>query len=79
MKLTNTLSPEQWLVLSPFLDDALAMTDDERSVWLCSLRAQDPQLAAQLEELFRDHHLLLEEGFLGRPLRRAAEELGSRR
>src|SRR2546425_360951 len=60
----STLSPEQWQALSPYLDEALAMTDEERSIWLFSLRAENPGMAEQLEVLFREHRALSEEGFL---------------
>jgi serine/threonine protein kinase len=60
----STLSPDQWKALSPHLDEALGMTDEECVVWLSSLREQDPSLAAQLEMLLREHHALAEEGFL---------------
>jgi hypothetical protein len=33
----SKLSPDQWPVLSPRLDEALGITDDERSIWLSSL------------------------------------------
>ncbi len=59
-----TLSPDQWQALSPHLDEALAMTDDELSLWLVSLRAQDPVLAQNLEMLLREHRILRAEGFL---------------
>jgi serine/threonine protein kinase len=59
-----TLSPDQWQALSPYLDEALAMTDEERSTWLSALRVQRPDLVEQLESLLRDHRALSEEGFL---------------
>ena len=34
----SALSPDQWQALSPHLDEALGMTDEERSIWLSSLR-----------------------------------------
>jgi len=40
------------------------MADRERSLWLASLRTQDPALAAELEVLFGEHRMLREEGFL---------------
>jgi serine/threonine-protein kinase len=58
------LSPDQWQALSPYLDEALAMTDEERSTWLSSMRTQNPALADQLEVLLREHRTLSEEGFL---------------
>jgi len=60
----QTLSPEQWQALSPYLDEALGMTDEERTQWLSSLRAQNQELAEQLEILFREHHALSQKGFL---------------
>jgi hypothetical protein len=59
-----TLSPDQWQALSPYLDEALAMTEKERSLWLSSLRSQNQEIAEQLEMLFREHRALSEEGFL---------------
>jgi len=60
----STLSPDQWQLLSPYLDRALAMTDDERGAWLSSLGQRDPALAAQLEALLSEHRVLAREGFL---------------
>jgi serine/threonine protein kinase len=60
----STLNRDQWQILSPYLDDALEMTGEERSVWLSSLRASNSGLADQLEELFEEHRVLSEEGFL---------------
>src|SRR5437879_3108713 len=60
----SKLSPDQWQALSPRLDEALEMTDDERSSWLSSLQSENPTLAYQLEILLREHRELSEEGFL---------------
>jgi serine/threonine-protein kinase len=60
----SKLSPDQWLALSPRLDEALEMTDDERSTWFSRLRAEDPTLAGQLEILLEEHRVLTQEGFL---------------
>jgi serine/threonine protein kinase/tetratricopeptide (TPR) repeat protein len=60
----STLSPDQWQVLSPHLDEALRMTAEERSNWLSSLRACDPALEEQLVILLYEHRALVEEGFL---------------
>jgi hypothetical protein len=38
-----TLDPDQWQALSPYLDEALAMTEKERSLWLSSLRSQNQE------------------------------------
>jgi serine/threonine protein kinase len=60
----SNFSPDQWQTLSPYLDAALEMTDDERSTWLSSLKNENPGLAHQLEILLREHRELSEEGFL---------------
>src|SRR3984885_7166147 len=60
----STLSPDQWQALSPYLDDALSMTHEERSIWLSSLRFQSPDLVEQLEMLLNEHRALSEESFL---------------
>jgi hypothetical protein len=44
----SKLSPDQWRALSPHLDEALEMTDEERSTWLSSLQSENPTLAHQL-------------------------------
>ncbi len=60
----STLSHEQWQLLSPYLDQALAMSDDERAAWLRSLGEQNPALAGQLVALLDEHRVLAQEGFL---------------
>ena len=59
-----TLSPDDWQGISPYLDQALAMSEAERVVWLRSLGEKNPELAAQLVELLDEHRVLIEEGFL---------------
>ena len=60
----SKLSPDQWRALSPHLDEALDMTDEQRSTWLSSLQTENPMLASQLEILLQEHRALTEEGFL---------------
>jgi len=60
----SKLSSDAWKALSPYLDDALEMGDDERSVWLTSLRTRNPEIAEHLEILFQEHRALAKEGFL---------------
>jgi serine/threonine protein kinase/Tol biopolymer transport system component len=65
----SNLSPDQWQALSPYLDRALEMTKEERSIWFSTLRVENPTLASQLEILLQEHRTLSEEGFLeGRPV-----------
>lgn len=59
---------DRWHVLSSYLDEALAMTDEERAVWLAALRLQQPAIANQLEMLLLERSVLAEEGFLERLL-----------
>jgi serine/threonine protein kinase/tetratricopeptide (TPR) repeat protein len=58
------LSPERWSALSPYLDEGLALTRDDRAVWLASIRARDAALGADLESLLAEHDGLEESGFL---------------
>jgi len=60
----STLGPDQWQVLSPYLDEALALSEDERTVWLSSLAGQNPGVAAHLVALLDEHRVLAQEGFL---------------
>ncbi len=59
-----TLSPEEWQFLSPYLDQVLALSEDERTAWLSSLDEQNPALVAQLRALLDEHRVLEQEGFL---------------
>jgi eukaryotic-like serine/threonine-protein kinase len=59
-----TLSPDEWQAISPYLDQALAMSEDERAGWLRSLGEHNPALVAQLTELLDEHRVLAREGFL---------------
>jgi serine/threonine protein kinase len=59
-----TLSPDEWLAISPYLDQALAMSDDERAAWLRSLGERSPSLVARLTDLLEEHQVLSQEGFL---------------
>jgi len=63
----SSLSPDQWQAISPRLDEALELSDDERRDWFATLRAEDPTLARQLELLLQEHRELSEEGFLEEP------------
>jgi eukaryotic-like serine/threonine-protein kinase len=60
----STLSPEDWGVLSPYLDKALTLTGKERAQWLAALDAQSPDLAAQLQTLLAEHDAAQDEAFL---------------
>jgi serine/threonine protein kinase len=59
-----TPSPDWWQVLSPYLDQALEMPDEQRAEWLISLRGQNPDLADHLEAAIQEHRVLAQEHFL---------------
>ena len=58
------LSPDQWQVVSPYLDQALTLPEAERASWIEQLRAENPSLASQLQQLLNDHRAAEEKGFL---------------
>jgi serine/threonine protein kinase len=60
----STLSPDRWQKISPHLDHALSLPEDERAAWLCAFRLANPDLADQLEKLLDEHHSLAQEHFL---------------
>ena len=59
-----TLKPEQWTEVSPYLDQALSLPEDERAGWLASFREMNPPLADLLQTLLNEHDALTEEQFL---------------
>ena len=60
----RTLTPEQWRILSPYLDEALDMAADQRQPWLQSLQEKDAELAAALQTLLAEQQQLQGEAFL---------------
>jgi len=60
----STLSPDHWQAVSPYLDQALEMPDEEREAWLASLREQNPTLATHLQTLLDEHRVLAQEHYL---------------
>ncbi len=59
-----TLNPDRWRDVSPYLDQALALPEEERAAWLASLRGQHPAMADLLHTLLEEHSALAQEGFL---------------
>src|ERR1041385_7740276 len=55
---------EDWHAASPYLDQALAMPEGERTAWLARLDVQNPSLAGLLRSLLDEHRVLAQEGFL---------------
>ena len=59
-----TQNLDQWWAISPYLDEALDMTESERSAWLSTLEAKNSRLARQLKALLAEHHSLSAGKFL---------------
>lgn len=53
-----------WLAVSPHLDRALELSADERLAWLALLHAENPDVAAQVEDWLDDLRASDEQGFL---------------
>jgi eukaryotic-like serine/threonine-protein kinase len=62
----STLSFGQWREISPYLDHALSLPEEERERWLHSFRLEKPELAAVLQQLLEEHRALADEHFLER-------------
>ena len=62
-----TLNPERWQELSPYLDHALSLAEEERAVWLNSFQANRPDLAELVKELLQEHRVLAQAQFLEHP------------
>jgi serine/threonine protein kinase/Tfp pilus assembly protein PilF len=60
----STLTGERWRLLSPYLDEALDLTDAEREPWLTRLRGENPDVAADLARLLDEREALDRSGFL---------------
>ena len=58
------IDQQRWAALMPHLDHALELSDLEREVWLASLAAERPEIAAQLTKLFASYRVLEAERFL---------------
>jgi len=71
-----TLDPKQWRLLSPYLDEALALDPAERSAWLSRLRTEKPELAEQIKSLLDEHAELAHQRFLEQPVLSPRPESG---
>ncbi len=60
----SVLDPDQWQAVSPLLDQALTLAEEERARWLEAMRAENPTLADQLQELLHEHQTAEAKGFL---------------
>ena len=57
-------SPHRWPEISPYLDEALSLSDEERSTWLAKVRGQIPELGALLESWLEENDSIAAEKFL---------------
>jgi serine/threonine protein kinase len=60
----STLSPGWWQEVSPYLDQALSLPEEQREGWLESLRSNKPEIAESLRQLLEEHRALSDEQFL---------------
>jgi len=60
----EALNPERWQEISPHLDEALSLSEEDRADWLAAFRAHRPELADFLEKLLQEHRALADEHFL---------------
>ncbi len=58
------LDPDRWRELSPYLDEALAMTEEDRQAWLAAVRKRNPETGALIGALLDEHRVLSNESFL---------------
>jgi serine/threonine-protein kinase len=58
------LDRARWRMLSPLLDQVLDLAGDERAQWLARLRADDPNLAAEVEAMLAEAGAAGDERFL---------------
>ena len=66
LECARALTPEGWREVSPYLDQALSLPEDERAPWLESFRAARPDLAHLLQDLLEEHRVLAQKQFLER-------------
>jgi serine/threonine-protein kinase len=60
----SRLRPQHWQEISPYLDHALGLPEQERIDWLVRFRGCNPELGAMVEALLYGHRVLEEEDFL---------------
>jgi eukaryotic-like serine/threonine-protein kinase len=60
----SAISPERWQEISPYLDHALSLSEEQRAAWFSDFRAQHSDLASLLEQLLEEHRALSQKHFL---------------
>jgi hypothetical protein len=64
----SNLTPNQWQEVSPYLDEALELSPEQRASWLLSLKEKDARLGSIVETLLAEQRQVEEEGFFEKPL-----------
>jgi serine/threonine-protein kinase len=65
---------DRWREVSPYLQQALALSVVQREAWLAALRETNPAMAAEVAARLADHDALQRAGFLERDLSPLAED-----
>lgn len=60
----SAFSSDRWQEISPYLDHALSLSEEQRADWLAAFRAERSDLADFLEKLLEEHRALAQEHFL---------------
>lgn len=63
----STLTPERWRELSPHLDHALSLPEEECAAWLQSFERENPELGSILRKLLDEQRAVASEHFLEIP------------
>jgi eukaryotic-like serine/threonine-protein kinase len=63
-RVVSTISRDRWQEISPHLDEALSLPEEERAAWVAMLQREKPELGRLLQELLAEHATLKDEAFL---------------
>ena len=72
--LDRRLDKDRWKAVSPYLDRAMDLDEDQRGAWLELLHEHDSELARDLEQLLEERRAVLDQGFLEEAPLLAVEE-----
>ena len=73
------LNLDRWQEISPYLDQALGLPEEERVPWLESIRTESPELGTLLQSALDEYRNLKEKRFLERNEEPIGKHAGSRR
>ena len=60
----SPLTPDQWQEVSPYLDEVLEISPEQRAAWLLALSQRDARLASLVQVLLDEHLQVKQEKFL---------------